>query len=1094
MPKDIFYYQSAQAKEEARMVHERRQTPVSPDYMSTIQDSQGLALSGGGIRSATFNLGLLQSLAAAGQLKDFDFLSTVSGGGYIGACLGRLYQRSAQENPAHNAAQTARDVERVLASDEAPLIRWLRDHGRYLAPQGMKDRLFAFGIYLRNLLTVHVLLGLLLLSLFLAWGLIREGLLGLMNQSMQTSTGYLKILLEGGYSPAWWFAGLGLLASLGCSWAYWMHRHVSLAGWEQRAVAMAVALGSAYALTFQDPPGWLTLLLWTGLPTALLALIYSFWAACIEPMERELSLPAERKSARRASIRNRLTVWLRRTIMVLLWVAMFALLDEAVHHAYRWLISDSRLANGLLLGGGLGGALLAGLRAFAQAMAASQMTRRGAAGASRWILPAVNALGIVLLAGVSFFWALATVAWIEMSHTSAGTLADHKYGEWLVSVLLLLTLLGLILLNRHKDLLNLSSLHQFYSARLARAYLGPGNPGRGIPWSARPIMADQLKRVDEVVKGDDMPWADYQPHRHGGPLHLVNVNVNQTRFNKDSDFQPDRQGWNLAIGPVGFNLGRSVWQRSEWANKEDLRLGQWVAISGAAFTTGAGARTGLGFSALLGLLGVRLGYWWRAGQEGQQQNKLRSHHALALLSNEITGSFNPDHESHWYLSDGGHFENCAAYELIRRRLKHIVVADCGADPQYGFEDLANLVLKARLDFAAEITLFGAEDLDRLWNGRSRLRALFAAPSQMEDRSGPGLLLARVAYPDDPVPGWMVIVKPRLPVELPVDLANYALNETKFPQQSTLDQFYDESQWESMRKLGRLQGEQLASALLALPGWKDLKDIPPLQITGATWSLTAEDSSSDPESGAASQLKYYAPIAVALWTGFEFYSSYQQQQSKQAEEVTKFALARIDKLEQEVFGPQDCRKAKPQCPTVPPHVELIRQMVTDNNPPTSKQLVEMLDFVLKSAGAGKSTPDPAQIESSAGSSLPAAPAGLDIKQADKDKALVYLQIYDEASRPEASDLIQRLRQAGVSRNGTPGIENVRRTAAARQIKPPTAFKRNTILYFHDQDQALAQWIGGQIDPQHQDQVELRKLNGYGAVREGQIEVWLSPAKP
>ena len=45
----------------------------------------GLAFSGGGIRSATFNLGILQALAERKMLRDFDYLSTVSGGGYIGA-------------------------------------------------------------------------------------------------------------------------------------------------------------------------------------------------------------------------------------------------------------------------------------------------------------------------------------------------------------------------------------------------------------------------------------------------------------------------------------------------------------------------------------------------------------------------------------------------------------------------------------------------------------------------------------------------------------------------------------------------------------------------------------------------------------------------------------------------------------------------------------------------------------------------------------------------------------------------------------------------------------------------------------------------
>ncbi len=49
----------------------------------------GLAFSGGGIRSATFHLGVLQKLAEYGLLKQFDYLSTVSGGGYIGSWLAR---------------------------------------------------------------------------------------------------------------------------------------------------------------------------------------------------------------------------------------------------------------------------------------------------------------------------------------------------------------------------------------------------------------------------------------------------------------------------------------------------------------------------------------------------------------------------------------------------------------------------------------------------------------------------------------------------------------------------------------------------------------------------------------------------------------------------------------------------------------------------------------------------------------------------------------------------------------------------------------------------------------------------------------------
>ncbi len=53
----------------------------------------GVSFSGGGIRSATFNLGVLQALARCGVLRYVDYLSTVSGGGYVGSWLTALCQR-----------------------------------------------------------------------------------------------------------------------------------------------------------------------------------------------------------------------------------------------------------------------------------------------------------------------------------------------------------------------------------------------------------------------------------------------------------------------------------------------------------------------------------------------------------------------------------------------------------------------------------------------------------------------------------------------------------------------------------------------------------------------------------------------------------------------------------------------------------------------------------------------------------------------------------------------------------------------------------------------------------------------------------------
>src|SRR5690606_40032958 len=110
----------------------------------------GMALSGGGIRSATFSLGVLQALAAAGILRRSDYSSTVSGAGYTGGFLGALLRAPARATRASSADAVRRGyalVESVLAGDAGKPeleidddvvpgrrtifhpIRWLREAG-----------------------------------------------------------------------------------------------------------------------------------------------------------------------------------------------------------------------------------------------------------------------------------------------------------------------------------------------------------------------------------------------------------------------------------------------------------------------------------------------------------------------------------------------------------------------------------------------------------------------------------------------------------------------------------------------------------------------------------------------------------------------------------------------------------------------------------------------------------------------------------------------------------------------------------------------------------------------------------------------------
>jgi hypothetical protein len=93
------------------------------------KNAVGLGLSGGGIRSATFCLGAVQVLADRGLLKDVDFLSTVSGGGYIGTFLTRTLGRGKPQT----------DVACPHGPDPAP-IRYVRQHAKYLSAYDLKKR------------------------------------------------------------------------------------------------------------------------------------------------------------------------------------------------------------------------------------------------------------------------------------------------------------------------------------------------------------------------------------------------------------------------------------------------------------------------------------------------------------------------------------------------------------------------------------------------------------------------------------------------------------------------------------------------------------------------------------------------------------------------------------------------------------------------------------------------------------------------------------------------------------------------------------------------------------------------------------------
>ena len=136
------------------------------DYLNLNEQQtvSGIAVSGGGIRSASFGLGVMQALVANNQLQRMDYMSTVSGGGYLGSALtwalkqGGKSAGTISENFPLGRRGKHRDKDSVylkdnpLDEDDNKLLDFIRQHGSYLAPTPALDMVSFVAVVLRSML------------------------------------------------------------------------------------------------------------------------------------------------------------------------------------------------------------------------------------------------------------------------------------------------------------------------------------------------------------------------------------------------------------------------------------------------------------------------------------------------------------------------------------------------------------------------------------------------------------------------------------------------------------------------------------------------------------------------------------------------------------------------------------------------------------------------------------------------------------------------------------------------------------------------------------------------------------------------------
>lgn len=326
-------------KENARIARRRAALNVAPPEVapdagasegSPQPGAWALALSGGGIRSATFALGVLQALAKAkldpghgkptAWLRCFDYLSTVSGGGYIGAFFGSLFMPRRLEPPpgeerwfkralaqmlpermrgrfglaqapaapaapqdekseAEHCRDAAEMAYTVLKDDPPGRVRsredydwrrrplaWLRDNGRYLTPNGAGDYLYAAALAVRNWLSLHYVIGMLLLLSF-ALVLVLKSLL--LPAGAHAWWIHVQLARLGGLVPAGWNPLWALPAAVSVLWvvpsgiAFWLSSdRAGIPSFAKRLLTKAFLVNAGLAL--------ILVALYLGLPVATL--------------------------------------------------------------------------------------------------------------------------------------------------------------------------------------------------------------------------------------------------------------------------------------------------------------------------------------------------------------------------------------------------------------------------------------------------------------------------------------------------------------------------------------------------------------------------------------------------------------------------------------------------------------------------------------------------------------------------------------------------------------------------------------------------------------------------------------------------------
>jgi len=384
--------------------------------------------------------------------------------------------------------------------------------------------------------------------------------------------------------------------------------------------------------------------------------------------------------------------------------------------------------------------------------------------------------------------------------------ADQATRLWIFLGFLIPGLVSGWLLN-----INLTSMHRYYRDRLGATFVVRKSCG------SSPLLTELNSTAA------------------GAPYHLINACVSRFGRQERTQAEPlsfgalgDRESDDprrqdtfvfsqdfVGSSTTGF-LPTSDYVKAAAAAGIPLNVDEVVAISGAAVSPARNENPLVAF--LMFILNLRLGQWLPNPALGIPRFQPRFLYMLSMLLKSR------EKRPYVFLSDGGHAENTGIVELLKRRCRLIIACDAGHDPRHSFADIANAVRLARnqegirlVEFVPDAGGAGQPADAAEWSLEDLALKSSKGQTNTPLRTAQHFKFATILYPEpETPPGLLILVKPSITGDEPVDVLEYQRSSPEFPQEPTTDLVFSPDQVESYRQLGYHIGVELAG-LFQNPG-------------------------------------------------------------------------------------------------------------------------------------------------------------------------------------------------------------------------------------------------------------------------------------